>query len=114
MVLGVFRPICVKQINRVAPDIDPPCLEINIGEFNLDTAHQRLSLVIQDRLQGQVLWIEERLKFVLPIVLVDLLLEVAFAIKQADAGKTNVEIAGRFGVIARQNAQAARGDGQRS
>ena len=40
-------------------------------------------------------------------IFVDLLLEITMAIKQADRDEVEIEVAGRFAMVARQNAQAA-------
>ena len=94
MILRVFRPIGVKKINCVAADIDAPGVKINVAQFNLHRANQRLSFGIQHRFQRQVYRVQERVILRLPIVLVDLLAEIAFAIKQADSDKANAQVAG--------------------
>src|SRR5437879_11367115 len=43
----------------------------------------------------------------LQALLVDLLLEITMSIKQADRDEVEIEIAGRFAMVARQNAQTA-------
>jgi hypothetical protein len=44
---------------------------------------------------------------VLNAILVDLLFEIAVAIEQPDRDKIQVEIAGRFTMVARENAETA-------
>ena len=45
-------------------------------------------------------------------LLIDRLLEIPFAIKQADADESDAQIAGRSGVVAGKNAEAPGGDGK--
>ena len=85
---------------------------MNISQLDLHRADHRLAFGVEHWFKRQILRLEQGVIFRLPIVRVKLLLEVAFAIKQADANEADVEVAGRFGVVARQNAQAAGGDGQ--
>ena len=77
------------------------------------TQHHRLAFAVEHRFQRQVARVEQGVMFGLPVVLVDGLLKIALAIKEADPDKPKVQIAGGFGVVARQNPQPARRDGQR-
>ena len=71
------------------------------------------ALGIQHRFERHVLRVNRIVKFRLPVVRVNRLLEITFAVKQTDADKTEAEVAGGFRVVAGQNAQAAGGNGQR-
>ena len=113
MVGLVFGPIGVEQVHRHPADVHPPRVKPHGAAGEPDAAHQRLTLRIQYRLQGQVAGIQEGVGFLLPVVVVDRLLKVALAVEEADADKAEAEIRGRLGVIAGQRAEAARGNGKR-
>ena len=102
--LFIFRPVRVEQINRAAPHVDAPRLEIDLVHGYLDRADQRLAFRVQHRFNRQILGIQPRVILGLPVILVDRLLKIAFAIKQSDADKTEAEVTGRFGVVAGENA----------
>ncbi len=74
---------------------------------------KRLAGFIQHWHHRQVLRVEQRVIFHLPVVLIDLLLEITLTIEKADADKTNIQITGRFRVVTRQNAEATGGNRQR-
>ena len=108
----VFRPVRIQQIDRAAAHIDPPGLEVNLGHRDLDHADQRLAFGVQHRLDGQVLRVKQCVVLRLPIILIDRLLKITFAVKQADADEAKAQIAGRFCVIARQDSQTSGGNRQ--
>ena len=111
--LFVLGEIGIQQINRTAPDIDAPGLEINLAHRDLDRGEQRFAFVIEHGLNREVSRIEQRVIIDLPIIMVDRLLEITFAIKQAHPHETQAKIAGRLGMIARQDPEASRRDRQR-
>ncbi len=94
IVLFVFRTVGVQQVHCAASDIDAPGLEIYFVHGDFDRADQRLALRVQHRFDGKILWIQARVIFRLPVVLVDGLLEVAFPIKQTHADEPEAEVAG--------------------
>ncbi len=57
--------------------------------------------------------IVDLVKILLPAVHVQVLLEIAKLVEQADAVEFEVQVAGRLDVVARQDAQAAGINGQR-
>ena len=111
--LVVFRQIGVEQIDRHAPDVDAPGLERHVFHVDLDAAHEPFALGVQHRFQRHVLRIDQIVKLRLPVVRVNRLLEIALAVKQADADKAEAKVARGFGVVARQDAEAARRNRQR-
>jgi hypothetical protein len=79
----------------------------------LNLANDRLAFRVQHRFERQVLRIEQRIIFRLPIIRVDRLLKITLAVEQADADKAKAKVAGGFRMVAGKHPQAARGDGQR-
>ena len=112
-VLFVLREIRVKEIDRDAADVDAPGAEGNLAGGDFHRADDGFALVVQHGLDGQIVRVEQIVVLGLPVVLVNRLLKITFAIKQTDADEAEAEIAGRLGVVAGKNAQAAGGDGQR-
>ncbi len=110
--LLVVRQIGVEQVHRHAPDGHAPGGELDAAHGDLHLACHRLAGGVEDRLDGQVGRIQAVEVFGLPVVRVHGLHEVAFTVKQAHAHQAYVEVAGGLRVIAGQDAQAARGDGQ--
>ena len=82
---------------------------------DLDLAHQGLVLLggVHHRFDRQVFRIQQRVILRLPVVRIEGLLEIAFAIEEADADEAQAEIAGGLGVVSGQNPEAAGRDGQR-
>ena len=54
-----------------------------------------LALLVEDRFEGKVSRVELGVVFGLPVLMVDGLLEVTFAVEEADADEPEPEIAGR-------------------
>ena len=92
--LFVLREIGVEQVNRVAPDIDPPRAEADLARRDANLADDGIAVGIQQRLHRQVERVEQVVEFSLPVVIVDRLLEVAFAVEKADPDKADAQIAG--------------------
>jgi hypothetical protein len=111
--LFVFRQVRVQQINGDAPDIYAPDLEGHQIQADLDGADQPPALGVQQRFERDVVRVNRIVVFRLPVVGINRLLEITFAVKQADADKTETEVAGGFRVVAGQDAEAAGGNRQR-
>src|SRR5436305_2013705 len=65
------------------------------------------------RLDGEIVKIQFRICLLLPAVGGEILLEVAVAIEQANADEGEGDFAGAFEMIAGENSQAARINGER-
>ncbi len=106
-VLGVvFRSVAIEKVKA-----DPAHLELpNLGEnFAIQNSHRdeqvRVAAAhLADRQMVEVLIEIDRF---LQALLVDLLPEITMSIKQADRDEVEIEIAGRFAMVARQNAETA-------
>ena len=110
LVLGAIR---IQQIDHRPADVRPPGLKRDLVHPDVHPANQRLAFFVKHRLNRQILGVQQGVVFGLPIVGVNRLLKIAFAVKQADARKTNPQIAGRFRMVPRQYAQTAGGDWER-
>ena len=75
--------------------------------------HERLAVGAEHRFQRHVFRVHQIVEFGLPVVRVNGLLKIAFAVEQADADEAEAEVAGGFGVVAGEDAEAAGGDRQR-
>ncbi len=111
--LGVFRAVGIEQIHRHAPDVHAPGLKEDAVHVNFHVAYERLAVGIQHGFERHIFRIHQIVEFGLPVVRVNGLLEIAFAVKQTDADKAKSEVAGGFGVVAGQDAEAARRNRQR-
>ena len=110
--LLVLRQVGVEQVGRATADVDAPRLELHLADAHLDGADERLAVLVEHGLDGEVLRLELGVVIDLPVVLIDRLLEVAFAIEQADADEAEPEIARGFRMIAGEDAETAGRDGQ--
>jgi hypothetical protein len=106
--LRVFRQIRVEQIHRDATGVDTPGAKINAVHADFRVADKRLAVGVEHGLERHVLRVNHRVVFGLPVVGINRLLEIAFAVKKADADEAEAEVAGGLGVVAGQNAEAAR------
>src|SRR5438874_5831805 len=102
----VLRNIGVEQIKPDAPDVKFPKAGVNIAVQNRHRHQQRaiITLDFSDRQMMKVLIKTDR---VLDSVLVDFLPEISVPIEQPDGDKVQIEIAGRFAMVAGENAEAA-------
>ena len=107
-----MRQVGIQQVHRASPHVCAPGLEGDGVHADFHRTGQRFATGIEHRLDGQISWIEQRIIIDLPVLMIDLLLEIALAVEQAHSHKPQAEIAGRFGMIAGQNAQAAGRNGQ--
>ena len=108
----VLRQIGIDEINRAAADVDHPDPELHRLRSNLDFANDRLSLDIEHWLKREIRRVELAVILRLPVVGIDRLLKVAFAVKQAYAHEAQPKVAGRLGMVARQHPQPSGRDRQ--
>src|SRR5665213_560468 len=111
--LLVLRQVRVEQKNRHAPDVDAPDLEVHGVHADLDVADEPFAFRVQHRLERHVVRLDGIVKFRLPVVVVNRLLKITFAVKQTDADEAEAEIAGGFRVVAGEDSEAARRNRQR-
>ena len=106
-VLGiVFRSVGIEKIKADPAHLQLPDLGENFAVQNWygDEQFRVAATHLADRQVMKILIQADRL---LRSIFVDLLLEITMAIKQADRDEVEIEVAGRFAMVARQNAQAA-------
>ena len=106
IMLFIFRQISVHKVNRNTSHIDPPDFEFYLAGRNLNHASEVFPFCIKDRFHGQILRIETRIVFRLPVFLIDRLHEVALSVKKADANKRKSQVTCRFRVIPCKNTQS--------
>src|SRR5882757_9841903 len=81
-----------------------------LAHADIYLANHRFTFFIQHRLDWQILRIEQGVIFGLPVVRIDRLLKVPFAIEQTDAGKADSQVVGRFCVVTRKNSKSTSGN----
>src|SRR5437762_5925341 len=113
IVLLVFGKVSVGQIDRTAAHIHPPGLESDLRIDHWNRTHERLAMAVEHRLDRKIAGVEQRVVVDLPVVVVESLLEIPFAIKNADANEAKPKVACGFSVVASEDAEAAGRDGQR-
>ena len=101
----IRRQVGVDEINRAAADVDHPDPKLHRLGRDLDFTNDRLALVVEYRLKREIRRVELAVILRLPVVGIDRLLKVAFAVKQTDTHKTESKVAGRLGVVAGQHSQ---------
>src|SRR6202000_3000845 len=94
--LLVLRQIRIEQINGAAAAVHAPDLEVHGGHADLDIADQAVALRVHERFERDVVGVDRIVKFRLPIVRINGLLKITFAIEQTDADETEAEVAGGF------------------
>ena len=110
--LGVLRQPGVEQNEPDMADLGFPELGLNgpAGEFD---GHQNvLAMGVEDRRDRQVVEVGIVVGRVLLAVGIERLLEIALAVKQADADERQAHVAGGFAMVASKNAEAAGVDRQ--
>src|SRR5512136_2293835 len=106
----VLRQIGVQKIDRGAPDPDSPSLEIHFAVPDFYSTDNRVSLLVSHQRDRQSRGIIRRIAFDLPSLGRNLLLEIALAVEQRNADKREAEVAGRFCMVAGEDAQTTRVD----
>ncbi len=108
----VLGQVAVEEVDDDPADADPPGPEPDLAAADRHDSDDGVALGVQHGLQGQVLRVERGVGFDLPVLVVERLHEIAFAIEQADSDEPEPQIAGRLGMVGRKDAQSARSDGQ--
>ncbi len=102
----VLRNIGVEQIKLNAPDVKFPKAGVNIAVQNLHCNQQR-GIIMPNFADWQMMKVLIKTDRVLDSVLVDFLPKISVPIEQPDGNKVQIEIAGRFAMVAGENAEAA-------
>ena len=101
----VLRDVAIDQVKRHAPDLDSPEPGMHFASRQLNGYQQGRAVGQGLRNKRQVEEIIFGIAFLLPAVDVQVLAEIAFAIHEAHAAERDAEIACRFQMIARENAE---------
>jgi hypothetical protein len=114
---AVFRvvrfEVGVEQVDGNSPDHHPPCAYVNRATRGLHRCKPRLSVRPSDRDKGSRAYVVLLIAVFLPAFQVQSLVEISFAIEEADTYQGDAKIAGRLAMIAGKNAQAPGVDGNR-
>ena len=108
----VARNVGVQQQQRNASDVGPPDVRQQapaVGERKRDLDGLAVAVgggLAQQR-QGQPVRVQHRVRFLLPGVAGERLLEVAGLVEETDADQRHAKVRGRFQVVAGQDAKAA-------
>src|ERR1019366_5359355 len=111
--LFILWEVGIKKINRNAANVDAPGTETDIASGDFHGTNDGFVLFIQHRLNRKIRRVKQIVELGLPVVCIDGLLKISFAVKQADADKSQAQIARGFGVVSCENSETARGDRQR-
>jgi hypothetical protein len=107
--LGIAVDIGIEQVQRDAPDLDPPDLHAHRHEC------ARLVGYLDDRAhvlecEGEPPRVVFRVALGLPVARVELLPEVALAVEEPDGDERHAEVRGRLQMVSREHAEPARVD----
>lgn len=89
----VFPPVGVEQIDRHPANVHAPGVEKYRAGDDAHGADHLLAAGVEHRFEREVSRIEQGVVLGLPVLLVEGLLKISFAIKQADADETEAQIA---------------------
>ncbi len=109
----VLRLVGVEEQHRHAADLCQVDGDVDVAAGQLDLDVERLALDVDDALHRQALEVVVGIGVLLVAVRVDRLAEVALAVEEADRDERQRHVAGLLGVIAREDAEAARIDAER-
>ena len=112
VVVLIGGDVGVEQIERNAPHLHLPDLRVDVAARKIHADAERLAVRVRLRLHRHVIEIVVGVALLLPAVGVERLAEVALLIQQAHADERDAQIAGRFEMVAGENAQAAGVDRQ--
>ena len=110
---GVAVDVGVHQVDGDAADLDAPDLGVDRAAGQVDVDEDRLALRVERLGDGHLGEVDLLVDGLLHAGGVDALDEVALRIEEADADKGQVEVRGGLAVVAAEDAEAARVDGQR-
>jgi len=105
--------IRVEQKQRHPPHVHAPNLKVHHVQADFHRADEPVAIRIKHRLHRHVVRIHRIIVLRLPIVGIDGLLKIALPVKEADPHETQIEVAGGFRMVARQDTQAAGGNRER-
>ena len=104
---GVFSgDVGIEQVKTDPADVELPDFREHFAVENAD-GDEQIRIAAAHFADRQVMEILVEIDGLLHAFLIDLLFEIAVPIEQADGDEIQVEIAGGFAVIARENAEAA-------
>ncbi len=99
--------IRIEQQQIAAADADTPDFRLDITAAGIDPHHDLLAALADRGLHREKVHVGVQILFLLPAGLVQVLAEIALAIKQSDSDERNVEVGSALDVIAGEHAQAA-------
>ncbi len=106
-ILGrVLRHVGVEEVKIDPADVQLPDLGVNLAVENLDR-DEDARVIPAHFAERQVMEILIQADGLLGAIAIDLLLEITVPIKQPDGDEVQIQIAGRFAMIAGKNAEAA-------
>ena len=111
--VGILRHVRVEEQHRDPADLGDPDRHEQVPPGQLDRDRQRQAGCVLDPAERQPAEVEVRVVVLLVAVGVDRLAEVALAIQEPDADRGQGHVAGRFHVVAGQDAEAAGVDAER-
>ena len=103
----VLGDVGVEEDERDAADVDLPRGEAQRALGERDLEEERLAVLAQAARDGEAVHVVLRVALDLPAGGVDLLLEVALAVEEADADERDVEVGRALEVVAGEDAEAA-------
>ena len=110
---AVALDVAVEQVELDPADVHQPDLGQQAAGAGVDLDGDRLAVGPQGRLHGQVLDLGVEILLLLVAVRVQVLLEIALVVEQADGHQRHAQPAGTLDMVAGEHAQAAGVDGHR-
>ncbi len=105
--------VAIEQIQVHAADVHQPDLGEQLAGARVDRHGDLLAVLVAGRPHGHVFNFRVDVLFALVAVDVEVLLEIALVVEQADRHQRNAQPAGAFDVVARENPQTTRIDRHR-
>src|SRR5512147_1625648 len=104
MIVGA---VGVEQIERHAPDVDPPDLDVHDPTAHDDIDGERLIVRSRDAYGGQVFEVVPGPPFVLQPGKIETLVKIPFAVEEPDSHQRDGQIGGRLQHVTGQHSEAA-------
>ena len=104
---AVAVDVAVEQVELHAADVHQPDLGQQRAVAGFDRDGDRLAVGADGRLHRQVLDAGVEILFLLQAVVVEVLLEIALVVEQADGHERHAEAAGALDMVAGEHAEAA-------
>ncbi len=108
----IFGRVGIEEEHLDPAHVDGPQADYNRAGGEADGYGALGSVAIERRLHGQGIEVVFEIAFLLPAIGIQVLAEVTELIEQGDADEREIEIAGGLHVIAGEDAEAARVNGQ--